>query len=222
MEFYFCPSSALHPQKCTEPLHWVNRPTLVTYFLVPPYLPTSKLVQISQDPFVYPHQMRNGGSPPAHLSSSTDAPINPSGWLKLKWYQPPWTPPTGWSTNGMLAPITMTIGWIAHGAKTTGMWGYCHRCHWGGKFLPRVALLRNKPTGTGRGPCTNFGRASAIASRWQPANTFLMTKPLINYRRLHIANTILSNTPPWHKGWRQHAPSSCGSAATTSTPGSPD
>jgi hypothetical protein len=33
--------------------------------------------------------MRNGGSPPAHLSPSSDAPIDPSGWLKIKWSQSP-------------------------------------------------------------------------------------------------------------------------------------
>ncbi len=42
-------------------------------FLVLPYLPTSKLIQMSQDPLPYPPQMRNGGSPLAHLSLSADS-----------------------------------------------------------------------------------------------------------------------------------------------------
>jgi hypothetical protein len=33
--------------------------------------------------------MRNGELPPAHLSLSSDATINSSGWLKIKWSQPP-------------------------------------------------------------------------------------------------------------------------------------
>jgi hypothetical protein len=44
---------------------------------------------MSQGPFLYPPQIRNRGSPPAHLSSSTDAPIDPSSWLKIKWCQLP-------------------------------------------------------------------------------------------------------------------------------------
>jgi hypothetical protein len=32
-------------------------------------------------------QIRNGGSPPAHLSTSSIS--NPSGWLQYKWLQPP-------------------------------------------------------------------------------------------------------------------------------------
>ena len=35
----------------------------------------------------YPPQMRNGGSPPAHLSSSSLS--HPSWWLQFKWSQPP-------------------------------------------------------------------------------------------------------------------------------------
>ena len=42
---------------------------------------------MSQDTLPYPPQMRNGGSPPAHLSSSYLS--NPSWWLKFKWSQPP-------------------------------------------------------------------------------------------------------------------------------------
>jgi hypothetical protein len=42
---------------------------------------------MNQDPLPYPPQMRNGGSPPAHLSSSSLS--NPTGWLQYKWSQPP-------------------------------------------------------------------------------------------------------------------------------------
>jgi hypothetical protein len=42
---------------------------------------------MNQDPLPYPPQMRNGGSPPAHLSSSFLS--DPSGWLQYKWSQPP-------------------------------------------------------------------------------------------------------------------------------------
>ncbi len=41
---YFHPTSALHLKECADPLHWVDRPTLFFYFIVPTYLPTSELV----------------------------------------------------------------------------------------------------------------------------------------------------------------------------------
>ncbi len=62
---------------------------LVIYFLFLLYLPMLEVGQMSQDPLPYPPQMRNGGPPLAHLSSSMDAHINPSGWLKFKCSQPP-------------------------------------------------------------------------------------------------------------------------------------
>jgi hypothetical protein len=69
---YFHLSSATHHQELTDPLNWVDRSTLIIYFLVPPYLPTLELIQMSRDPLPYPPQMRNGGSPPAHLPPSLD------------------------------------------------------------------------------------------------------------------------------------------------------
>jgi hypothetical protein len=42
---------------------------------------------MNRDPLPYPPQMRNGGSPPAHLSSSSLS--DPSGWLQYRWSQPP-------------------------------------------------------------------------------------------------------------------------------------
>ena len=42
---------------------------------------------MSRDAPPYPPQMRNGGSPPAHLSSSYLS--DPSWWLHFKWLQPP-------------------------------------------------------------------------------------------------------------------------------------
>jgi hypothetical protein len=41
---------------------------------------------MNRDPLPYPPQMRNGGSPPAHLSSSSLS--DPSGWLQYKWLKP--------------------------------------------------------------------------------------------------------------------------------------
>jgi hypothetical protein len=93
---YFHPSSALHPCKCTDPLHWVDRTSLGIYFLVPPYLPMLEIIQMSQDPFPYPLQMRNGGSPLAHLSSSLDTTLDTSYWLRCNWLQPPPRAPEWW------------------------------------------------------------------------------------------------------------------------------
>ncbi len=73
MEIYFHLSSATHHQELTDPLHWVDWSTLAINFLVPPYLPTLELIQMSQDPLPYPPQIWNGGSPPAHLSLSLDS-----------------------------------------------------------------------------------------------------------------------------------------------------
>ena len=42
---------------------------------------------MSRDTLPFPPQMRNGGSSPAHLSSSYLS--NPSWWLHIKWSQPP-------------------------------------------------------------------------------------------------------------------------------------
>ena len=41
----------------------------------------------THDALPYPPQMRHGGSPPAHLSSSSLS--DPSWWLQFKWSQPP-------------------------------------------------------------------------------------------------------------------------------------
>jgi hypothetical protein len=84
---YFHPSFALHPCKQTDPLSRVDRSTLFIYFIVPTYLPTLELVYMNQDPLPYPPQMRNGGSPPTHLSLSSLS--NPFAWLQYKWSQPP-------------------------------------------------------------------------------------------------------------------------------------
>jgi hypothetical protein len=88
-KIYFHPSTALHPRKRIDSLLWVDQFTLVTYFVVLPYLSTPELVQMSQDPFPYPPQMTNGGSPLAHLSLSLDAPFDPSGLLDAKYLQLP-------------------------------------------------------------------------------------------------------------------------------------
>jgi hypothetical protein len=66
---------------------------------------------MNQDALPYPAQMRNSGSPPAHLSLSN--PSNPSGWLQYKWMQPPLCAPDwvfGWvrSTPG---------NWIGHALR---------------------------------------------------------------------------------------------------------
>jgi hypothetical protein len=73
----------------TDPLQWLDWSTLAIYFLVPPYLPTSKLGQMSQDPLLYPPQMRNSGSLLACLSTSLDNPLDTFYWLRYNWLQPP-------------------------------------------------------------------------------------------------------------------------------------
>jgi hypothetical protein len=110
------------------------------------------------------------------------------------------------------------------------------RCWWGG-LLP----MQGHPSTTQRqpnmlrrwllkqrGPWTNCGRSSTIASRRQPANASLKSMPLTNDRRPLIANNSLTskllvntrrlffanavstsaspwkerlNVPPWHEGW---------------------
>ena len=57
------------------------------FFSVPPYIPTWELRQMSRDALPYPPRMRNGGSSPAHFSSSYLS--DPSWWLQFKRSQPP-------------------------------------------------------------------------------------------------------------------------------------
>ena len=45
------------------------------------------MVENTHEAISYPPQMRHGGSPPAHLSSSSLS--DPSWWLQFKWSQPP-------------------------------------------------------------------------------------------------------------------------------------
>jgi hypothetical protein len=45
------------------------------------------MVESRHNTLPYPPQMRNGGSSPAHLSSSSIS--DPSWWLQFKWSQPP-------------------------------------------------------------------------------------------------------------------------------------
>jgi hypothetical protein len=108
---YFHPSFALQPRKHTDPLNWVNWSTLAIYFLVLPYLPTSELVQMGQDPSPCLPQMRNGGSLPAHLSSPN--PSNPSAWLQYKWMQPPLRAPN-WVFNWVHDTPDNWIGCALH------------------------------------------------------------------------------------------------------------
>jgi hypothetical protein len=60
------------PDNALIPSNGLMGPPSSFNFFVPPYLPTLELIQMSRDPLPYPPQMRNGGSPPAHLSSSSD------------------------------------------------------------------------------------------------------------------------------------------------------
>jgi hypothetical protein len=64
-------NSVTEPGKCSaiSDGDW----TVFPYFLVLLYLSTLELIQISRDPIPYPPQMRNRGSPPAHLSLSLDS-----------------------------------------------------------------------------------------------------------------------------------------------------
>ena len=48
------------------------------------------MVESTNNTLPYPPQMRNGGSSPAHLSSSSlSGSSDPSWWLQFKWSQPP-------------------------------------------------------------------------------------------------------------------------------------
>jgi hypothetical protein len=78
---YFHLSSATNAPQRTDPLHRVDWSTLVIYFLVPLYLPTLELGQMSRDPLLCPPQMRNGGLPLAHLSPSNASPLDAPRWL---------------------------------------------------------------------------------------------------------------------------------------------
>ncbi len=97
---YFHPSSALHLQIHTDPLNWGDQSTLLIYYFssyVPSYVRTS--INESR-PLPNPPQMSNGGSPPAHSSSSLDTPLDASYWLQCNWLQPPPRPPEwviGWA-----------------------------------------------------------------------------------------------------------------------------
>ncbi len=77
---------ALHP---IDPLSQVDWSQPLSFILVLPYFPMTELLQMSLDSLPCPPQMRNGGLLLAHLSLSLDTLINPSGWLKIKWSQPP-------------------------------------------------------------------------------------------------------------------------------------
>jgi hypothetical protein len=69
---YFHPTSALHLQEPADPLLRVDQPTLIICFLVLTYLPTLELLIMNRGHSIPPPpQMRNGGSPPAHLPSSS-------------------------------------------------------------------------------------------------------------------------------------------------------
>ena len=60
------------------------------FFRFPPNLlrgNSYKMVESTHNTLPYPPQMRNGGSLPAHLSSSSLS--DPSWWLQFKWSQPP-------------------------------------------------------------------------------------------------------------------------------------
>jgi hypothetical protein len=71
------PSTRL--RRAINPLSWVDQAPPSSFIIVPPM---TELLQMSQDPLPCPPQLRNGGSPPAYLSSSLDTPIDPHGWLK--------------------------------------------------------------------------------------------------------------------------------------------
>ena len=59
---------------------------------------------MDQNPFPYPLQMRNGGSPPAHLPSSTAIPLDPLCWLAPPQRAPEPQPPVRQMRNGGLPP----------------------------------------------------------------------------------------------------------------------
>jgi hypothetical protein len=187
---------------------------------------------MSRDSLPYSPQMRNGGSPPAHLSSSSDTLLNTPYWLRYNWLQPPPHAPDwvlGWAlcNNWLLVRATHEYQQAA---------GLLPPWQLGGEDL--LPSITRPPTSSGRVPQMTYGRMSVPANKPQPANAFskstplmtatrlliandsLISEPLVNTRMLLFANAFLMsaslwtkgfpNTPPLYKGWWQHAPSSCG------------
>ncbi len=82
------------PPQCADSLLQVDWPTLIINFLVSVYFSTLELIIMNQGhSFPPPSQMRNGGSPSAHLPPPLRIPTDPSGWLQHKWsHTPPRAP----------------------------------------------------------------------------------------------------------------------------------
>ncbi len=146
--------------------------------------------------------MRNGGSPPAHLSSSFLS--DPSGWLQYKWLQPPPRAPDWVIANYLKFNPLADVGcplcdkeWLQRAlCEDQQVAGLLPPNCPGGPFYMGLVPTRNMPNGIGSGQLTTCGRTSTIASRQQPANAISTRKPLINARRPIVANDSLTSVPP--------------------------
>jgi hypothetical protein len=141
----------------------------------------------------------------------------------------------------LVIPFMTRNGSNKHFAKTNRPPVCCLKNFRRGPFFFELAPTRNAPTRIGSGRSTKCGSMSATASRWQPANAFLISilptnarrPPVINgfsMRRLHVINAFLTkrllvvlwpNALLLHNGWRPPEPSSYGFATAASTSGSP-
>jgi hypothetical protein len=134
-----------------------------------------------------PPQMGNGGSPLAHLSSSSLS--DPSWRLQFKWSQPPPRAPE-WLFDSyrrynplprtpMVARLHTKNGFNEPCAKTNRLPDCC-RCNMGGPFFMGLALTRTAPTGIRRRLSTIYGRTSTRHSS--------LSRPLaLTRRRLLLA-----------------------------------
>jgi hypothetical protein len=136
--------------------------------------------------------MRNGGSPPTHLPSSS--PSDYDNWLQLKWSQPP-----------PRAPNWLFASYQAYnpppGVGFPGPWEDWHQRAFR-KDQQAAGLLPpglNAPIRPGSGPSTTCGQTSATAknssSRCKPLELARWLLLLAPAKRLPAANSSLTRKP---------------------------
>jgi hypothetical protein len=157
---------------------------------------------MNRDPLSYPPQMRNGGSPPAHLSSSSLS--DPSWWLQYKWLQPPPHAPEWVINNYLKFNPPANVGRPLHNKE----WLQRALCEDqqaanllppklpGGPILLGARAPRNALPRIGSGRLMPCGMTSTTASKLQPANAILISKLLANNRRQLIVNSSLTSMLP--------------------------